>query len=218
MTYFKSAGDYNNNRYFSCENYNKKSKNNKSKKMCEAKIKIDIIKETAQFTKLHSNECLENTFGQLSIIPSLKKEITKRDHIMQFANKLLALNPAINLMLFKEVIYRICYIQKYTLNISDAYLKNYFYNWKNKNHINSFYFAHDHPNRMDDNQYLQTLCEKIIFDPETKKQIKLIYLIWASPFHLNRIRFSPQFYLDFTYMKPLGMLQILVLLYLDLYI
>ena len=45
--------------------------------MCEAKIKIDLLKETAQIIKLHSNECLENTFGQISIMTSLKIEITK---------------------------------------------------------------------------------------------------------------------------------------------
>ena len=50
------------------------------------------------------------------------------------------------------------YYKKYSLNISDAYLKNFFYNWKNKNRINSFYFAHDHPNTIGDNQYLQTIC------------------------------------------------------------
>ena len=115
-------------------------------------------------TKLHSNECLEKIFDQISIMPLLKNKITKRDHIMEFANKLPALNPTINLTSFKEVIYRVCSIKKYTLNISDGYLKNYFYNWKNKNLINSFYFAHDHPNTMDDNQYLQTLCEKIILN------------------------------------------------------
>lgn len=42
---------------------------------------------------------------------------------MEFANKLLAFNPAKNLTSFKEVIYRICSIKKYTLNISYAYLK-----------------------------------------------------------------------------------------------
>ena len=50
----------------------------KSKKMCEEKIKIDIFKEIAQITKLHSNECLENAFVQISIMSSLKIEITKR--------------------------------------------------------------------------------------------------------------------------------------------
>lgn len=46
--------------------------------MCEEKIKIDIFKEIAQITKLHSNECLENAFVQISIMSSLKIEITKR--------------------------------------------------------------------------------------------------------------------------------------------
>ena len=43
-TYFKNEADYNNIRYFTCENYNKKSKTNKSKKICESKIKFDLNK------------------------------------------------------------------------------------------------------------------------------------------------------------------------------
>ena len=59
-------------------------------------------------------------------MPSLHEEITKREQILDFANKLLALNPAIPLTTFKETIYRISAIKKYTLNISETYLKNYF--------------------------------------------------------------------------------------------
>ena len=39
MTYFKSPGDYNAIRYFSCGNYNKKSKKDQLNKICEGKIK-----------------------------------------------------------------------------------------------------------------------------------------------------------------------------------
>ena len=102
MTYFKSAGDYNNFRYFSCVNFNKKSKKNPLKKLCEGKMKIDLLKELAEITNLHTNECLEKTFGQITIMPSLHEEITKREQILDFANKLLVLKPAIPLTTFKE--------------------------------------------------------------------------------------------------------------------
>ena len=38
-----------------------------------------------------------------------------------------------------SVIYRMIAIKKYTLNVSE---NNYFYKWKNKNRVNTFYFAH----------------------------------------------------------------------------
>ena len=157
-------------RYYSCENYNKNSKIESNKKLCDGKIIIDMVKETAFITKLHSNECLENSFGKITIMPSLNEEITKREQIMNFADKILALNPAIPLPSFKETIYRICTIKKYKLNISEQYLKNYFYNWKNKNRINTFYFAHDNPTTLDGNIFLQNLTEKIFLNPRKKSK------------------------------------------------
>ena len=104
LEYFKSHNDYDHIRYFSCENNNKKSKKELLKKWCEGKIKIDLLNETAKINKLHSNECLENSFGQVFIIPAINEEIIKRDQIMEFANKLLTFNPAIPLTSFKETI------------------------------------------------------------------------------------------------------------------
>lgn len=45
----------------------------------------------------------------------------------------------------------------------------------------------------------------------------MIYAIWASPFHINRIRYSPHYYIDFTFIKPIGMLQTMIIMYIDLY-
>lgn len=52
-----------------------------------------MVKETTFITKLHSNECLENTFGQITIMPSINEEVSKRDKIMNFVDKILAFNP-----------------------------------------------------------------------------------------------------------------------------
>ena len=82
---------------------------------------------------------------------------------MVFVDKLLSLNPGISLTAFKDVIYRMIAIKKYTLNVSENYLKNYFYNWKNKNRVNTFYFAHDNPLTLDNNIFLQSSVEKTIF-------------------------------------------------------
>lgn len=136
---------------------------------------------------------------------------------MEFANKLFPLNPCINLPTFKEIIFRMIAIKKYKFSISETYLNHYFYNWKNKNRINTFYYAYDNPTILDDNIFLQSLCGKIIFDPEKKKYIKLIYAIWDSPFHINRLRYSPHYYIDFTFIKPIGMLQTMIIMYIDLY-
>ena len=123
------------------------------------------------------NECLEFIFGQNTIIPSINKEFKQREDVMEFANKLLSLNPCINLPTFKEVIFRMIVIKKYKFSISERYLNHYFYNCKNKNRINTFYYAHDNPDTLDENMFLQSLSEKIIFVPEKKKYIKLIYAI-----------------------------------------
>ena len=136
---------------------------------------------------------------------------------MVFDDKLLSLNQGISLTAFKDVIYRMIAIKKLTLNVSENYLKNYFYNWKNKNSVNTFYFAHDNLLTIDNNIFLQSCVEKIIFDPEKNKNIRLIYLIWSSPYHINRLKFSPHYYMDFTFIKPIGMLETLVVLYIDLY-
>lgn len=215
--YFKCSNDYNNKRYFTCANYNRKSKVNSGEKMCNSKIIVYLTDKTALISILHSNECLEFIFGKNMILPSISKEIEKRNELMVFADKLLSLNPGISLTAFKDVIYLMIAIKKYTLNASENYLKNYFYNWKNKNRVNTFYFAHDNPLTLDNNIFLQSSVEKIIFVPEKNKNIRLIYLIWSSPYHLNRLRFSPHYYMDFTFIKPIGMLETLVVLYIDLY-
>ena len=55
---------------------------------------------------------------------------------------------------------------------------------------------------LDDNIFSQNLTEKITYDPEKKeKNIKLIYDIWSSPFYLTRLRYSPHYYIDFTFIK-----------------
>ena len=185
--------------------------------MCNSRIQVNFKKQDAYITQLHSLECLEFMFGFNTIIPSINKEISKREEIIQFANKLLLINPAINLNIFKEVIFKMIGIKKYKININESYLNHYFYNWKSKNRINTFYYAHDNPTTLNDNIFLQTLTKKIIFDSEKNKNIKLIYLVWASPFHITRMRFSPHFYIDFTFVKPIGMQQTLIILYIDLY-
>ena len=47
MPYFKSANNYNNFRYYTCENYNKKSKKNGEMKMCDGKIKVNLVDNSA---------------------------------------------------------------------------------------------------------------------------------------------------------------------------
>lgn len=60
-------------------------------------------------------------------------------------------------------------IKKFEINISDNYLNHYYYNWKYHNRINTFYYAQNNPNTLDDNIFLQNLTEKIINDPDKKK-------------------------------------------------
>lgn len=50
--------------------------------MCNAQIKIDLTKNTADLYELHSNECLERSFGKKTILPSINLEIKKRDDII----------------------------------------------------------------------------------------------------------------------------------------
>jgi len=59
----------------------------------------------------------------------------KRDDIMEFGEKVLALNSGIFLSTFKEIIYTFLSIKKYSLYITEEYLKNFFYNWKSKYYI-----------------------------------------------------------------------------------
>ena len=56
IDYFKSSKDYNNYRYFTFKNYNKKSKINRGIKMCNGKIKNNFIEKEAELTILHTNE------------------------------------------------------------------------------------------------------------------------------------------------------------------
>lgn len=215
--YYKSATDYNNYAYFTCNNNKRYSKKLLNKKICYSHIKLNKIKKEAFLTKLHEEECLIKNFGNITIMPSINKIIKNRDDVLEFAEKLLYLNNGISLITFKEIIYKFISIKKYSLNITEEYLKNYFYNWRNKNKINSYYYAHDNQYTLDNKIFLQILEERIIPDHDKNKLNRLIYLIWASPFHINRMRNSPHFYLDFTFIKPYPMIETLVLLYLDLY-
>ena len=38
------------------------------------------------------------------------------------------------------------------------------------------------------------------------------FLVWASSFHLTKMRFSPHFYIDFTFIKPIGIKLSLIIL------
>lgn len=86
--------------------------------MCNGKIKINLIEKEAEITILHTNEFLEFILGQNTKIPSINKEFKQREDVMAFANKLLSLNPYINLPTFKEVIFRMIAIKKYKFSIS----------------------------------------------------------------------------------------------------
>jgi len=162
-------------------------------------------------------------FGNSTLIPSMNKIIEKRDgdDIMEFGEKVLAFNSGISLSTFKEIIYRFISIKKYSLYITEEYLKNFFYNWKSKNRINSFYYAYDHTFTYDNKIFLQILNEKYVsdfnFNNNKPKLFRLIYIIWGPPFHLNRMRYSSHFYLYFTFIRPYPMIQTLVILYIDLY-
>ncbi len=218
--YFKSAKNYKFFAYFTSDNKKKKSKKYPNKRMCYSHIKLDISKKEARLTQLHEDECLIKTFGTTTIIPSMNKIIKKRDDIMEFGNKILCLNSDITLPTFKEIIYRFVSIKKYSLDITDDYLKNYYYNWKAKNLINSFYYAHDNPYTLDNKIFLQVLNERYVseYNNNNKQKIfRLIYLIWVSPFHINRMRHSPHFYLDFTFIRPYPMTETLILIYIYLY-
>jgi len=68
----------------------------------------------------------------------MNKIIEKRDDVMEFGEKVLILKSGISLSTFKEIIYRFLSIKKYSLYITEEYLKNFFYNWKSKNHIYCF--------------------------------------------------------------------------------
>ena len=43
-------------------------------------------------------------FGKLTIMSSINKELKKQEDMMQYADKILSLNPAINLLSCKECI------------------------------------------------------------------------------------------------------------------
>ena len=137
--------------------------------MCNRKIKINILKKEAFITQLYSIECLEFMLGINTVIPKINQEFSKREEIIQFANKLFLYNPAIYLNIFKEIIYKMIGIKKYKININETYLNHYFYNWNSKNRINTFYYALDNPITLDDNVFLQCLMEEIIYEPENRK-------------------------------------------------
>ena len=82
--------------------------------MCNSRIQINLSKKEGYITRLHSNECLEYMFGINIIIPSINKEIKKREEVIEFANKLLFINSSINLSTFKAVIYRMIANCKFT--------------------------------------------------------------------------------------------------------
>lgn len=46
--------------------------------------------------------------------------------VLEFAEKLLYLNNGISLITFKEIIYKFISIKKYSLNITEEYLKKIF--------------------------------------------------------------------------------------------
>ena len=77
IVYFKSSNDYGDIRYFTCINYNKKSKRINMTKMYNSRIIINLVKKEAYISRLYSNECIEFMFGSNIIIPSINKEIKK---------------------------------------------------------------------------------------------------------------------------------------------
>lgn len=77
--YYKSATDYNNYAYFTCNNNKRNSKKILNKKMCYCHIKLDKIKKEVFLTKLHEEECLIKNFCNITIKPSINKIIKNKD-------------------------------------------------------------------------------------------------------------------------------------------
>ena len=81
--------------------------------MCNSKIKLNINNNIFELTTLHTNECLEYYFGKIIVMPTINKEFKNREEVIEFEDKVLALNPSINLPTFKSIINRMIAIKKY---------------------------------------------------------------------------------------------------------
>ena len=85
-----------------------------------------------------------------------------------------------------------------------------YYNWKQKAKIFSWFSIFDNNLTKDNYPYLKDVQNKYIYNTPKDNIYWHTYILWMTNNHINRMRKSKHYYIDFTYIRVL-----LVMMYYD---
>ena len=207
---------------FRCENYRKDShiRQGNLNKFCQGKIIYEIQDDKYYFSQDHSIDCYDLTHTKSGKIKNDDNSKEINDEKLNYKNKLIQLiNNKLGLTYasFKKESIEIYKNSRYQFPYNSTYIHNLFY--KNKETSNMFSEQIVYKYKLTKNKipFLKRILNYYETEnPNTGKIKEYKAIIWASDINIAHAKKSNHFYIDSTFIRPIGFYQLLVVLYQDI--
>ena len=219
----KEYRDYRKYKIFSCQ-YRRKKEGNKTHKgnFCNAQILYTIedsnkkdnilINKNYKILNNHSNDCLKMNFENLpEVVENNSQKEEFMNKIYYFFDKLTFYNKKY----IKDEIYKIYTCNNYTFKIDNNSINNIISNFKKNSYKFTKQYMFENNSDRNGNHILRTYKYFLIECKNKNKRIPSEYAIWTSDLLIGHIRQSKYYFIDGTWYKPPGMVQILIIMFKD---
>ena len=128
----------------------------------------------------------------------------------------LNLNPVISFHDFEKEGQSIYDKNNCNFTVSKNTYSNIYYEWRKKSNSFNKFSIYNHKTTKNNKLFLWDYTYKILYGKTGKNTIEHEHIIYVSDFYIKKLRFSPHFYIDGTFVFPYGFKQLIVILYYDL--
>ena len=208
--------------YYRCENYRKDShiRQGNIDKFCQGKITYEIIDDKYYFTKDHSFECYDLTHTKAGNIKSddntqeiNTEKLNYKKNLLSLINNKLGLTYA----QFKKDSIEIYKKEKYQFPYNSNFIHNLFYKNKDISNMFSEQIIYKYKTTKNNIPFLKKILNYFETENHNTGKIKEYKaIIWASDINIAHAKKSNHFYIDSTFIRPIGFHQLLVVLYKDI--
>ena len=201
-----------------CNNHRLNTSNKKiyfKNNSCDGQIQYIRDKNKFFFTHKHNSLCnaisITNTENIAETNENIKNYNDLKDLLTNYLNK----HPLINLRSFKKIAIEFFLKGNYDFTITKHSFKNLYYTWKRNSKIFSWFSIFDNCYIKDNTIFLKDVANSYIYNAKGDGMFWHRHILWASNFHIKRMRLSHHFYLDGTFLSTKEFYQILILMYYD---
>lgn len=165
--------------------------------------------------KTHSEQCNKICKPLYENYKEINKEIYNYNKfkfsLIEYLNKY----PTITYTKFRKLALQLYEANECSFNVQNYTLSNIYYNWRKPSNLFNKFSIFNNQFTNNNQLYLREYIHKSIYNKKGNRLINYEHIIHTSNYFIRKLRESIHYYIDGTFVRPKGFVQMIVFLYYD---